>query len=578
MPIEYVIPIFQRRYVWNRKRQWEKLWADVKRTAEFQLSSPNSTREHFLGAIIVRAESPAPGGVAKWSVIDGQQRLTTFQLLLDAAELALREVGERTSTAAAQLNTLIENPPAFRNPNDPHSWLKLKPGGSDLQLFAQAMSRGSGSHAVADDDLIGQGHEYFRTAVNAWLTEGPAREDAKANALTNTLLHKLRLVSITVDSTDHPNWIFETLNARGTPLQAWDLVKNYLLFEERDRGGSDIALYQNHFQPIETDKWWSTQTQSGAHDIDLYLFYWLTMRAKEKVSLANVYSDVQEYASDRIPSDVAADIAKTAGTYRMMTTGGFGLTVDEHLRRWHGLDIAVTTPLVLWLLENTSGKVLERSLRAIESFFVRRMVCGIGVQGLNNWFPRLIRHLEVYARGPLDDELIKAMSSSPLPTRQWPDDSQFGQALTERPIYQSLSPRSRLRTILESIEIELGKGQVPVTLKDGLTIEHMMPQNWRKHYSLRHRSPDALRIAEEERDRLIHTIGNLTLSTSSLGSKMSDGPWSDKKKALEKYGLMMLTNDALNMEGRGWGDQKIKARSLRLANFAIDIWPPPDRI
>lgn len=578
VPIQYVIPIFQRRYVWTRKRQWEKLWADVQRTTELRMANPSSNREHFLGAIIVRAENPAPGGIAKWSVIDGQQRLTTFQLLLDASELALSESGSSAANAAAQIHTLIENPKAFQNPTDSTSWLKLKPGGSDLPSFATAMSNKGQWNLSMDGDLIGQAHEYFRGAVSDWLNEQEEQKATRANALADTLLNGLRLVTITIGPNDHPNWIFETLNARGTPLQAWDLVKNYLLFEEREQGGNETALYQNFLEPVEQNSWWSARVQQGSQDIDNFIFYWLITRTTRQVRFADTYTEFQAYARPLTPVAVAADLAGSADLYRRMMLGGVSSTIDERLRRWRGLDIGVSTPLILWLLENTGGTELERSLQAIESFFVRRMVCGFGVMGLNNWFPQILAKLGHRKRATAFDVLIGELGNSPRSNRIWPADSDFAEALKTKPVYRELSPRTRLRTILEALEVSLGQGKVPMTPKGGLTIEHIMPQNWRKNWPLRQRTEEARTAAADDRDLVLHTIGNLTLSTTSLGAQMGDEAWNKKRHNLKRFGLMMLTNQALDLGKGGWTESKIRERSLWLANEAIEIWPPPDKI
>ena len=217
----------------------------------------------------------------------------------------------------------------------------------------------------------------------------------------------------------------------------------------------------------------------------------------------------------------------------------------------------------LWLMQNCSNDVLERALRALESFFVRRMVSGIGVAGLNTWFPRVIEQLEEGGASDIDRRLICTLANGQRETRRWPDDSQFGEALIETPLYERLSPRPRLRTILEALESEMGGKLAPVALKEGLTIEHIMPQNWRKNWPIEKKTQEAQIEAEERRDLIIHTLGNLTLCTSSLGSQMSDGPWKDKKPALRKFGLMMLTNQALEIPGRGWTEKKIRTPIAR---------------
>src|SRR3954467_8600710 len=78
----FVVPPYQRPYVWTEELQWEPLWEDVERITQNRLAGED--RRHFLGAVVIRREKTPVGGITEWSVIDGQQRLTTLQLLRSA--------------------------------------------------------------------------------------------------------------------------------------------------------------------------------------------------------------------------------------------------------------------------------------------------------------------------------------------------------------------------------------------------------------------------------------------------------------------------------------------------------------
>src|SRR5262245_33546005 len=82
--IRYVVPMFQRLYVWEETPQWSTLWEDAIEKAVLQLQK-KKTNAHYLGAVIVEGVQPnSPQEVMRFLVIDGQQRLTTIQLLLSA--------------------------------------------------------------------------------------------------------------------------------------------------------------------------------------------------------------------------------------------------------------------------------------------------------------------------------------------------------------------------------------------------------------------------------------------------------------------------------------------------------------
>lgn len=107
--IRYVVPLFQRPYVWNKTDQWAPLWDDVAGVAEAVLTAPLNVfgaqpiPPHFLGAIVVEGHSAPVGFIAVKHVIDGQQRLTTLQLLLDAAPAEPDDAtGEPLPTSTAE--------------------------------------------------------------------------------------------------------------------------------------------------------------------------------------------------------------------------------------------------------------------------------------------------------------------------------------------------------------------------------------------------------------------------------------------------------------------------------------------
>ena len=84
-PQRLIVPLFQRPYVWNEESQWEPLWNDVVRVADRLLQRPQDKHHpHFLGAVVLQQVQNPIGLMQARTIIDGQQRLTTLQLLLDA--------------------------------------------------------------------------------------------------------------------------------------------------------------------------------------------------------------------------------------------------------------------------------------------------------------------------------------------------------------------------------------------------------------------------------------------------------------------------------------------------------------
>ena len=125
-PRRYVVPPYQRRYVWSLDDQWEPLWEDISSLVERYLEATDYGKKqikvsdsptHFLGAIVLQLESAVHGVIPTCRVIDGQQRLTTLQILLDAA---YDEYSKSEWTQQVMLRKLVRNSAedhtAVRNP------------------------------------------------------------------------------------------------------------------------------------------------------------------------------------------------------------------------------------------------------------------------------------------------------------------------------------------------------------------------------------------------------------------------------------------------------------------------------
>ena len=106
----------------------------------------------------------------------------------------------------------------------------------------------------------------------------------------------------------------------------------------------------------------------------------------------------------------------------------------------------------------------------------------------------------------------------------------------------------------------------------GLTIEHVMPQGWREHWRLTQGG------TAEQRDRSVHTMGNLTLLNEKLNPHQSHRPWIDgdtledgKREALKNHSVLYLNKALLKFDD--WSEAQIEERSKELFVAALKIWP-----
>jgi len=97
-----------------------------------------------------------------------------------------------------------------------------------------------------------------------------------------------------------------------------------------------------------------------------------------------------------------------------------------------------------------------------------------------------------------------------------------------------------------------------------------MPRKWHTYWPL------AGGVNETDRDRIIHTLGNLTLLPTRLNTKVSNGPWlgsGSKREALETHDVLHLNRATVKVDD--WTDESIRLRTKELARLITQIWPVP---
>ena len=573
--VRYVIPPFQRPYVWTLDEQWGPLWEDVQNVAQGYLEAlersgndevkaESETTPHFLGAIVLRQVSTATKDLEQREVIDGQQRVTTLQLLLDAIQQVCEGFDQQyAKSAGRRLSKLVTNDKELIT--EGHHVFKLWPTHSDQQAFRHAMDNGLAVDDFADS-LIVQAHEFFQLHIREWLGEVDESTKHKIDALEAAATNMLQIVVIDLDTQEDPNLIFETLNARGTPLEESDLVKNYVL-----SGGQALELWGNL-----DDRWWREEVRQGRirrPRLDMLLNHWLAMRTSTEVASANVFNAFRTYASAQGIGKVMTDVKRDLANYREYdTTRGNNIGEELFYHRMSVMEAGVITPVLLLLLSAEQAP-RRRALGVLESFLVRRMICRQSTMGFNRLVIELVNQLHEGGLENVDRTTANFLKDQKAPTRVWPTDEDVSRALISSPIYRLLT-RGRLRLILEGVEGWLrssGKSE-DTTVPGNLTIEHLMPVGWKtEEWPLPSGADDG--DARYRRNGLIHTVGNLTLTTQQLNSSMSNEAWEAKQQELSAHATLLLNRDLVPNDS--WDEENIVNRSRWTANVVSQVWPRP---
>lgn len=581
----YCVPLYQRPYVWSENEQLAPLWDDLRDLAE-AIAARRPTRAHFLGASVQDRPSVPPGHIETRLLIDGQQRLTTLQIFLKAFRDVVATKGSEPYTRA--LEKLIANNHPLST--SPHEQYKVWPTNADRDDFRAVMGAagradllkhlGLRVNASAAARNIPDAYLFFEAAIRSWIDDDAQAVESKIASLYSAARDNVRLVVIDLDEKDDAQTIFETLNARGTPLLSADLVKNSLLNELQREGVDAESAYRNYWQAFDRDAgFWREKVGRGHAQrarIELFLQHTLTLLTGGTVSASHLYTAYRDYARGPDAGSAFDRVKKlhTYGAIFMRLQDRYPISrIASFFERLETLDVITAWPFILALFEKIEDhpEALQAALADVESFLVRRMVCRLSTRGYAEVFAKLTGAITGTA-AEIRTAVRQALLAGTAETDRWPDDGEFKAAWTGNPLYENIT-RPRLRMLLEALEAGL-RGHFAETqeVPKNLTIEHILPQNWREHWPL----PEG--GSAEARQRALHSIGNLTLLNEKLNPYQSNRPWFDgrqpesgKREALKASSVLYL-NKAL-CDYADWSETKIAERSLVLFNLAVRVWP-----
>ncbi len=584
LPQHFVVPLFQRPYVWEEEHQWYPLWADVRRIADLRIAEPYKEAYHFLGAVVLQAQEGSVHVVQARNVIDGQQRLTTLQILMDAASAILDESGQ--DRLALQLERYTHNSELDIPVGEER--LKIRHSNKDRGPYDEVMSA---DVPVAYDGLkhhdarIVRAHRFFSGATREWLgsTESDAFE-SKASALVWVLTHGLQLVAIDLTAQENSQEIFETLNARGTPLTAADLIRNFV-FQRLDGEGGDTAKAYEKDWPFET-KFWEEQVGVGKQYIgrsSLFLNQWLVSRTGDEISPSSTFTRFKhfvEHESTMKMADLLPLIRLEADSYE-----GWVKAARDSARQLDVVQMAVyrmTTaqsqvlmPLLIWLHQpgrELAQDAIDEVVTAAESWLIRRVLMRQTLGGeMGRTIESMIKAHDDVAASELADRVLAHLSRLNVTSTYWPGDHELRRNLEETSAFHAYL-RARLRIVLEAVEDSYRRTMKESQLeRKSYPIEHILPQSWDAHWAVQGEA------AVELRRSRVHRLGNLTLLTSKLNSTVSNSSWAKKRKSLLKHNTIKLTGRLIERtDNQDWDERLIDARTTELIDLILKIWPVPE--
>ena len=543
---QFVIPIYQRTYSWT-ERECGQLWEDILRTG-----GSDAIPAHFTGSIVyIEKGLYQVTSQSSLLVIDGQQRLTTVMLILEALGRHVGD-GEPVDGFSAKklrsyylLNPLEEGERGF----------KLLLTQTDKQSLLALMQQ---KPEPTESSLrISQNFAFFQEQVRSL--------EATGLALLCKGLAKLTIVDIALSrDQDNPQLIFESMNSTGRELSQADLIRNLILMGLEPT--QQTRLYEEHWRPMEIA---FGQEAYGTH-FDGFMRHYLTFKTGEIPNVRAVYEAFKGHA--RSPEVAAAgvdalvaDVHTYAGYYCAMALDKEDdIELASAFRDLRKLKVDVAFPFLLELYDDyVQGRIPKedfvQAVRLVEAYVFRRAVCAIPTNSLNKTFASFGRALR-------KDRYIQSIQAHllTLPSyRRFPGNEEFRRELSARDLYNF----PRRSYWLRRLENQGRKERVPV---DEYTIEHIMPQNenlsaaWREALG-----PEWKQVHE----RWLHTLGNLTLT--GYNSEYSDRPFCEKRDMQGGFKESPLRlNERLGALDT-WNEDTIQERAEQLAAKAVHVWTPP---
>lgn len=533
--ILFRIPVYQRNYDWS-EANCNRLLDDIKTIID-------TGKKHFIGTIVYMLANEGGVTLREYTIIDGQQRLTTITLMLKALVDVANEINDPT---APELLSFIQNSYC-----EEQYKIKLKPIKSDNDQFLFLL-------ANKFDEMEQEGHiykNYFlaKNRIQRWIKNGVSPLEIM-NAM-----HKLEIVAIVLTKDeDDPQIIFESINSTGMELTNADLIRNFLLMNATNQD----FLFEEYWLPIEK----SLKRGVDYTNLNLFFSQYLVFKTSSAIDTSKVYQSFVSFFKENKHTQESClkELKHYSVIFKSLVDDDnrYSYTVRKVLRNLRILKQTTCYPFLLHIFDDYEQKVisestLEKILIFIQSYLVRRMVCGIQSNTLRSLFRNLYNRIFKVAanREKYYEAINKFFYTETGNIDMVVSDAEFGRSLREGNLY---SNRALCKFLL--MDIENGDGKEKLDFEN-LTIEHIMPQT---------QSLEWMHITKEDHELYLHVLGNLTIT--GYNSELSNNAFDEKKRIIsENSKAVILNSDVINQSV--WNIETIKARGERLANIVSARYP-----
>jgi len=619
--IRFRIPVFQRHYVWNEQDQLTPLLNDFINKYNERLEK-KKLHPHYTGSIVLFQENTTTSSVSTFSVIDGQQRLTTFQIFIAAFREVCRKYLDDESLIK-ELDKLLFNEKSFGDKEYEKQKFKLEPTKFNKDIFNTIISN---TYEKVDELLVlpvlsefGVGAKTYRQVAKSrdkilaaylicydqldkWVAEEETEEEI-AELIKQFLLvlkKDFQFVEIGLTQSDDPQMIFETMNGRGASLNETDLLRNYIFMRANSQEENLDEIYQQYWDEFDDPKSefkWHNQNSRGRYfksNLQFFVIDYLTVKLQTEIRYDQVFYSYKLFVINQSKflniEEELAEFNKYSKIFKRLTKPNGASTFDKLAYRLLDLGMSTLYPVMLQIEGDTefTNENKEKIYQYLDSYIIRRFLCGLTTKNYNNVF---LEYLKFLTNNKDAEKFKELLQSKTADTNLWPTDRILLEKLQDRPLYREESGKSKIiANILLEIEHSIrGSKQEKVKfINSGLTIEHLLPQTWYEHWPLNDEyisendftiSIHAVMTEEdkngkyhmiENRNKVLHTIGNLTILTTALNPSVSNSSFEIKKEEINLQSTVLLNTYFQNKTV--WDEEEIRKRSKYLYDLIRQIW------
>ncbi len=562
-----VVPPFQRGFEWEEEH-WNEITSDVLR-----LSLNRAAKAHFTGSIVLRRWATDNDSFSH--VVDGQQRLITLNLLIEAIRREAIRIGFDNSVLVNKARYLVSVEDSLRNPKyvrAPKLTLRTM---DDRIAFVSCFEEEDPGKTGSFQRCLW----YLGERLRAHLSERDEDPLAILNAVFEAATTRMTFSMLKFGDNDPDVYqVFQSINATGKSLSQADLVRSFVYekLKSPEQMDSFANLYWDKFEnSINSIRIDELADNRGKNETNLMYFYWSTLVQRRGV----VVDDKMVYDGFRMvfSNETAVETHDTLVAFRkpwlsiMQIRGpirshyseavndGFNGLCRDLLR----IKIDYVVPFVLQVFKRVEDRRLSRTeatavMKVVRDLLMRRIVCRRETKGHNPFLATLSHEEADLTTGGIETAIRTNLGDRMNSASPVPDDEEFFRSLTTNEIYRQSQTTAQM--LLLGIEKALDRDTGSIVTD--ATVEHIWPQSPDPAWGTKIPAIDV---------GMLNQLGNLTLLAGRANSEARNAPF-DVKLDVYRKSKYMLTRELVRYEQ--WTADSIRRRSHELAEHAIRIWNP----